>query len=83
MIRAALIEIIIKTMRQAENNALAGIANYGKDILEIIFLVSQNPNADIPCLRLPAGKMSVSVILAENSKQLPAIIFRNFCSKKE
>ena len=47
VIRAALIEIIIKTMRQAENHAMAGIANYGKDILEIIFLVSQNPNADI------------------------------------
>ena len=47
VIRAALIEIIIKTMRQAENHAMAGIANYGKDILEIICLVSQNSNADI------------------------------------
>lgn len=47
VIRAALIEIIIKTMRQAENNAIAGIANYGKDILDIIFLVNQSPNADI------------------------------------
>lgn len=47
VIRAALIEIIIKTMRQVQDNAMAGIAAYDNDILEIISQVSQNPNADI------------------------------------
>ncbi|MDD6236090.1 MAG: AraC family transcriptional regulator [Clostridiales bacterium] len=47
VIRAALIEIIIKTMRQVQDNATADIAAYDKDILEIISLVSQSPNSNI------------------------------------
>lgn len=60
VIRAALIEIIIKTMRQVQDNATADIAAYDKDILEIISLVSQSPNSNISLSKI-ARRQNVCV----------------------
>lgn len=82
VIRAALIEIIIKTMRQAENNATADLADYGPDILEIITVVNQNPCA-APSLSELADRQNVCVSnLSRKFKATTGKSFSEFVQQK-